>query len=92
MAAPNIGTLKTKKDIIHDFPTITAKCLKLRVQVERLQLRDFTSTSLLQIQQEITELQGPQRIDNIPYLNALVDSMPRRLEDVIRRDDNTTKY
>ena len=35
MAAANIGTLKTKKDIIHDFPTITAKCLKLRVQVER---------------------------------------------------------
>ena len=31
-------------------------------------------------------------MDNIPYLKALVNSMPRRLEEVIRRDGHTTKY
>ena len=40
---------------------------------------------------EITEL-CTQRVDDIPYLKALVDSMPRRLEDVISKDENTTKY
>ena len=43
------------------------------------------------LQKEITEL-WTQRMDDIPYLKALVDSMPRRLEDVISRDGNTTKY
>ena len=86
------GTLKTKKDIIHDNPTITAKGLKLRVQgIEGLQLCDFTSTSLPQIQQEITEL-WTKRMDDILYLKGLVNTMPSRLEDVIRRDDNTAKY
>ena len=32
------------------------------------------------------------KMDDIPYLKALVESMPRWIEDVIRRDGNTTKY
>jgi len=32
------------------------------------------------------------QMDDIPYLKALVESMPRRIKDVIRRDGNTTKY
>ena len=55
------------------------------------QLRDSTSTSLPALQREITEL-WTKKMDDIPYLKALVESMPRRLEDVIRRDGNTTKY
>jgi hypothetical protein len=31
-------------------------------------------------------------MDDIPYLKALVSSMPRRLVEVIRRDGHTTKY
>ena len=61
------GTLKTKKDIIHDIPTITAKGLKLRAQVEGLQLCDFTSTSLhMKIQQEITVSCGPRGLTTSP--------------------------
>jgi hypothetical protein len=55
------------------------------------QLRDSTATSLPGLQREITEL-WCQRMDDIPYLKALVSSMPRRLEEVIRRDGHTTKY
>ncbi len=51
------------------------------------QLRDSTATSLPELQREITEL-WCQRMDDIPYLKALV----RRLEEVIRRDGHTTKY
>ena len=43
------------------------------------------------LQKEITEL-WTMKMDDIPYLKALVESMPRRIEDVIRRDGNTTKY
>ena len=43
------------------------------------------------IQKEITELRT-MKMDDIPYLKAQVESMPRRIEDVIRRDGNTTKY
>ena len=49
------------------------------------------STSLPALQREITEL-WTMKMDNIPYLKALVMSMPRRLQDVIRRDGNTTMY
>ena len=55
------------------------------------QLRDSTATSLPDLQKEITEL-WTMKMDDIPYLKALVESMPRRIEDVIRRDGNTTKY
>ena len=49
------------------------------------------STSLPALQKEITEL-WTMKMDNIPYVKALVESMPRRLDDVIRRDGNTFKY
>jgi hypothetical protein len=39
------------------------------------QLRDSTATSLPELQREITEL-WCQRMDDIPYLKALVSSMP----------------
>ncbi len=32
------------------------------------------------------------KMDDIPYLKALVESMPKRLQDVIDRNGNTTKY
>ena len=40
---------------------------------------------------KITELLT-QRKDYIPYLKSLVNSMPRRLEVIIRIDGNSTKY
>ncbi len=55
------------------------------------QLADSTSTSLPELQREITEL-WTLKMDDIPYLKALVESMPKRLQDVIDRNGNTTKY
>ena len=55
------------------------------------QLQDSKATSLPQLQQEIKELWTLQ-MDNIQYLKNLAESMPRRLEEVIQNEGNSTKY
>ena len=55
------------------------------------QLQDCKATSIPLLQLEITKL-WTQRMDDIPYLKALVESMPRRLAAVVENASNTTKY
>jgi hypothetical protein len=43
------------------------------------------------LQQDVTRL-WVLKMDDSQYLSNLVDTMPRRLEDVIRREGNPTKY
>ena len=45
----------------------------------------------LQLQLEITRL-WVTRMENSDYLRSLVESMPRRLQEVISKAGNTTKY
>ena len=49
------------------------------------------STSLPALQLEITRL-WVTRMENSDYLRSLVESMPRRLQEVISKAGNTTKY
>ncbi len=46
---------------------------------------------LQELQQDVTRL-WVLKMDDSQYLSNLVDTMPRRLEDVIRREGNPTKY
>ena len=57
----------------------------------KTQLQDCKATSIPELQRHIQEL-WTQRIGDSPYLRSLVESMPRRLQEVISRDGNTTKY
>jgi hypothetical protein len=57
----------------------------------KVQLRESKATNLQELQQDITRL-WVLKMDDSQYLRNLVESMPRRLEDVIRRDCNPTKY
>jgi hypothetical protein len=54
-------------------------------------LTNSTATNLTDWKQAITEL-WVTRMDDIDYLKTLVESMPRRLQDVIDREGATTKY
>ena len=53
--------------------------------------KDCKATSIPELQCHIQEL-WTQRMGDSPYLRSLVESMPRRLQEVISRDGNTTKY
>lgn len=55
------------------------------------QLKESTATSLPELQREIIRL-WTIRMDDSVYLRNIVESMPRRLQEVINRDGNTTKY
>ena len=55
------------------------------------QLTDCNATSLPALQLEITRL-WVTRMENNDYLRSLVESMPRRLQEVISKAGNTTKY
>ena len=55
------------------------------------QLRDCQATSIPELKERIMEL-WCQRMDDIEYLKALVESMPRRLAAVIESGGNVTKY
>ena len=57
----------------------------------KTQLQDCKATSIPELQRHIQEL-WTQRIGDSPYLRSLVESMPRRLQEVISRDGSTTKY
>ncbi len=57
----------------------------------KVQGRESKATNLQELQQDITRL-WVLTIENSQYLRNLVESMPRRLEDVIRREGNPTKY
>ena len=50
-----------------------------------------TATNLVDWKIEVNEL-WVLRMSNSQYLRNLVESMPRRLEDVISREENPTKY
>ena len=53
--------------------------------------KDCKATSIPELQCHIQEL-WTLRMGDSPYLRSLVESMPRRLQEVISRDGNTTKY
>ena len=55
------------------------------------QLQNCKATSLPELQRKITEL-WTLRMDNIDYLKSLIESMPRRLQAVIEKEGNSTKY
>ena len=57
----------------------------------KTQLQDCKATSIPELQRHIQELWTQSMGDN-PYLWSLVESMPSRLQEVISRDGNTTKY
>ncbi len=54
-------------------------------------LMDSSAKNLDEWRREILEL-WTLRIDDIQYLKSLVESMPRRLQEVIDREGWTTKY
>ena len=56
------------------------------------QLKELSRCSnLLELRQEIIKL-WTEKMEDIQYLRNLVNSMPRRLQDVIERDGGCTKY
>ncbi len=57
----------------------------------KVQLRESKATNLQELQQDVTRL-WVLKMDDCQYLRNLVESMPRRLEDVFRREGNPTKY
>jgi hypothetical protein len=57
----------------------------------KMQLRSSKAKNLKELQREVTEL-WVLKLDNSQYLRNLVKSMPRRLQDVIDREGNPTKY
>ena len=50
-----------------------------------------TATNVVELKREVTEL-WVLRMSDSQYLGNRVESMPRRLEDVICREENPTKY
>ena len=56
----------------------------------KLQLKDIVCTNTEDWKREIVKLWVTGMSDN-SYLQNLVDSMPRRLQEVIERDGATTK-
>ena len=57
----------------------------------KLQLKDIVCTNTEDWKREIVKLWVTGMSDN-SYLQNLVDSMPRRLQEVIESDGATTKY
>jgi hypothetical protein len=57
----------------------------------KMQLRSSKAKNLKELQREVTEL-WVLKLDYSQYLRNLVKSMPRRLQDVIDREGNPTKY
>jgi len=55
------------------------------------QLKEAPCTNLEQLKREILEL-WCQKMEDCEYLRNLVESMPRRLEEVIQREGAMTKY
>lgn len=55
------------------------------------QLKEVPCTNLVELKQEILKL-WCQKMDDCEYLRHLVESMPRRLEEVIQREGGMTKY
>jgi hypothetical protein len=53
----------------------------------KVQLRESKATNVQGLQQDVTRL-WVLMMDDSQYLRNLVESMPRRLEDVIRREGN----
>ena len=57
----------------------------------KVQLKEENCTSIPKLEQSIKRL-WTERMSDSAYLKSLVESMPRRLEDVIERDGGMTKY
>ena len=57
----------------------------------KTQLKDTQVNSMAELQAAITRLWVLKMSDS-DYLRSLVESMPRRLQEVIQKDGNTTKY
>ena len=72
---------------------VAVELWKAKVPLKRIreQLQDSKATSLPQLQQEIKFLWTLQ-MDDIQSLKNLVESMLRRLEAVILKEGNSTKY
>ncbi len=51
----------------------------------KVQLREFKATNLKELKEDVTKL-WVLKMDDCQCLRNLVESMPRRLEDVIRRE------
>jgi transposase len=57
----------------------------------KVQLRDVNASNIEEWKRKITELWTIKMADS-EYLKKLVESMPRRLSDVIKREGGTSKY
>jgi hypothetical protein len=57
----------------------------------KMQLRESKATNLKELKEDVSK-QWVLKMDDCQYLRNLVESMPRRLEDIIRREGNPTKY
>jgi hypothetical protein len=55
------------------------------------QLKEAPCTNLEELKREILKL-WCQKMDDCEYLRHLVESLPRRLEEVIQREGAMTKY
>jgi 23S rRNA A2030 N6-methylase RlmJ len=57
----------------------------------KYQLQGSTSRNMVEWRAEIKRL-WTEKMDNSELLKKLVESMPRRLQEVIDREGNATKY
>jgi hypothetical protein len=55
------------------------------------QLQGSTSRNMVEWRAEITRL-WTEKMENSEYLKKLVERMPRRIQEVINREENATKY
>ena len=87
--------LKIKiKELLRKKPTLTAKQIKSTFpELQQVSVRTIqhACTNLEELKQEILKL-WCLKMNDCKYLRQLVESMPRRLEEVIQREGGMTKY
>jgi hypothetical protein len=68
-----------------DLSPIENACFWMKVQV-----REFKATNLMEFDENLTKLWA-LKMDDSQYLRNLMECMPRKLKDIIRRVGNPTK-
>jgi hypothetical protein len=96
-----VSTLRDMRKLLLRNPTLTAKQLKAMLPaLENISIRTIQRICLAKLKLPSRKMEPKplltqamkDKMDDSQYLRNLVESMPRRLEDVIRMEGNLTKY
>ena len=88
-------TLAAMKKLLNETPTLTAKSLKNKVPaLHAVSIRRIQEACQKDLGLPLRKMAKKPLISHRmkAYLRSLVESMPRRLQEVISRDGGNTKY